>query len=301
MTGIIRNQLYIGKIVWNKRSYLKDPENEGIVTHLNDKSKHVTSDAPHLRIFDQKLWEDVQEAIGPLRVNRSDTRSNGYLISGTVRCGACGGSYSSADGAPKSPRFGCSSFKERRACSNNRLISVAVLDEAVLSALKEELLDSEFVGIATKEIAKALKRHNSGSGRFRPKLARRLKEIETGRSGLFRLLETGVPPDTIHDRLSDLREEEERISLQMDDIPKTEELAPLEAAEAYRECVANLTRSARLYSGQQNRSLYESPGLIDHVIVYSKSDARGRDVELVGDLALLFGEPILVWDRWLRE
>ncbi len=37
-TGILRNELYVGRIIWNKQNYRKNPETERRTARLNDKS-----------------------------------------------------------------------------------------------------------------------------------------------------------------------------------------------------------------------------------------------------------------------
>ena len=287
MTGIIRNELYIGKIIWNKRSYLKDPENECIVTKLNDKSKYVTADAPHLRIVDQELWDRVQEVIGSQRVNRSYTRSNGYLLSGLMKCGTCGGSYCSAGG--RIPHFGCSSYRVRKSCNNKRLVNLLKLEDAILCTLKLKLLDKVLLDKAVKEMSKEFKRHSRKSNRLRPKLNKRLKEIENGRDGLLRLLEEGVSHNTVKDRLVQLEKEEDNVRSRLVSLPEPAPIEPLDAAAEYRNHVSKLSgASAPSVRATQIEVVTKVRNLIDHVVVYPTDDPYGRDIELVGDLALLF-------------
>src|SRR5882672_10399430 len=58
--GILHNELYIGRMVWNRQRFLKDPDTGKRVTRLNPESEWVISDVPHLRIIDDELWTGVQ-------------------------------------------------------------------------------------------------------------------------------------------------------------------------------------------------------------------------------------------------
>ncbi len=59
-TGILHNELYIGRLVWNKLRYLKDPDSGKRVSRPNPESEWVISQVPALRIVDDELWQAVQ-------------------------------------------------------------------------------------------------------------------------------------------------------------------------------------------------------------------------------------------------
>jgi hypothetical protein len=56
-TGILNNQLYIGRLIWNRLRYIKDPATGRRVSRLNPESSWIIVDTPELRLIDQDLWE----------------------------------------------------------------------------------------------------------------------------------------------------------------------------------------------------------------------------------------------------
>jgi site-specific DNA recombinase len=56
-TGIINNELYIGRLVWNRQRYLKDPSTGRRVSRLNPESAWIVTEVPELRILDGALWQ----------------------------------------------------------------------------------------------------------------------------------------------------------------------------------------------------------------------------------------------------
>lgn len=54
-TGLINNELYIGKLVWNRLRYIKDPATGRRVSRLNSRDKWITTEVPELRIVDDEL------------------------------------------------------------------------------------------------------------------------------------------------------------------------------------------------------------------------------------------------------
>lgn len=91
--GILQNEIYIGQIVWNKVSMVKDPTTGKRLSRPNQASKHKRAAAPHLRIIDDETWAAVRAKrrgiVKPTmhRVPR--------LLSGLLRCPVCGGGMGS--------------------------------------------------------------------------------------------------------------------------------------------------------------------------------------------------------------
>ncbi|OCX25984.1 hypothetical protein QU42_36525 (plasmid) [Bradyrhizobium sp. UASWS1016] len=107
--GIINNELYIGRLVWNRQRYLRDPSTGRRVSRMNVESEWIVTEVPELRIIDDELWQAVkarQSEIADKYVNVIETvreaqsnRLNGLhrpksLFSGLIYCDVCGGPYS---------------------------------------------------------------------------------------------------------------------------------------------------------------------------------------------------------------
>ena len=59
-TGILNNELYIGRLVWNRQRFIKDPDTGKRQARLNPEDEWIIEDVPHLRIIDQDLWNRVK-------------------------------------------------------------------------------------------------------------------------------------------------------------------------------------------------------------------------------------------------
>ncbi len=133
-TGLVNNELYIGRLIWNRLRYIKDPSTGKRVSRLNPKSQWIIKDVPELRIVDDELWQSVrarQDEIAEKFANVTEavhkhhkknrlngTRRPKSLLSGLVFCGCCGGPYA-LRGADL---FACSNHISKGACSNSRTI-----------------------------------------------------------------------------------------------------------------------------------------------------------------------------------
>ncbi|XUX13310.1 recombinase family protein (plasmid) [Aminobacter sp. BA135] len=145
-TGIINNELYVGRLVWNRQRYVKDPAIGKRVSRLNLESEWIVTDVPELRIVGDELWQAVkarQSEITDKSVNLttavrahhmrnrlSSARRPKSLLSGLVFCGCCEGPYSlrSVD------RFACSNHTSNGSCPNKRTIVRGELEQRVLAA-----------------------------------------------------------------------------------------------------------------------------------------------------------------------
>lgn len=56
-TGILNNELYIGRLVWNRQRYIKDPRTGKRVSRINPASELIVTEVPELRIIDDALWQ----------------------------------------------------------------------------------------------------------------------------------------------------------------------------------------------------------------------------------------------------
>ena len=108
--GILNNELYRGRITYNRQRFLKHPETGKRVARPNPEGQWIKIEAAHLRIIDDSLWEAAQTLkarYSSQRGNKRQTRKR--LLSGLVKCGACGGSMTIVN----RERYSCSAKRER--------------------------------------------------------------------------------------------------------------------------------------------------------------------------------------------
>ena len=61
--GLLRNELYIGRMVWRRRVNAKDPVSGARIRRDNQPKGHLVIEVPHLRIIDDELWQRVQQRL----------------------------------------------------------------------------------------------------------------------------------------------------------------------------------------------------------------------------------------------
>ncbi len=285
--GILRNTLYIGRRVWGKTEKIRNPETGRKIIRPQVGNEKLFHEVPNLRIISDSLWEQVQGRM-PNRINGKQRTRTDYLLSGLMKCGECGSSYISMGGG-KYVKFGCSARRERSTCSNRRLISRSLLDNAVLFAIRDRLLDPQCVDPALAAFKSDLQKRLISIETTKPNIERRLRQIAENRRKLLDLLESGVEASVIRDRLLNLDGEERTLKIKLSQAPEPTKFDPEDALERYRSAVANLlsatTEDNYAYAREVMCAIRD---LVDEVVIYPPNDPQGRDVELAGDIEALF-------------
>jgi hypothetical protein len=287
--GVLRNELYVGQLVWNRQRMLKNPDTGRRVTKTNAAGDHMREEVPHLRIVPADVWERVQAIMTAKGGERpQDRRRPRYVFSGLVRCGQCGGSYVSIGG--KYAKLGCSRRRERGDCDNIRAISVRIIEARILAALQDHLLDDGVVAEVMREYVAERRRLKANAERDASRRSRRLAEIQREYDRTVDAIAKGDLPSSAGRKLFAL--EEERTAIEAEAARQSPDVIEFHPAliEKYRRLVADLRTALAARDEESKAEIITSVRtLIDRVVVYPHDDPKGRDLELVGQLAGLMG------------
>jgi site-specific DNA recombinase len=143
-TGILQNELYCGRIIWNRSYRLRDPDTGQRIWRYKPESEWQRSEAPHLRIIGDEVFCETQR----LRALRACPHLRSYgapkrIFSGLLRCGACGAGMSKKDTDRGRPRIICTRMQESRTCSNRRRYYVDEIERIVMRGLRDALGSQE--------------------------------------------------------------------------------------------------------------------------------------------------------------
>ena len=292
-TGLINNELYIGRLIWNRLRYVKNPDTGRRVSRINPPEEWIVAEAPELRIVDDALWRAVKDRQSALaaryatvikatraaRANRLNaTHRPRHLLSDLLECGVCGGSYAMRG----QDRYGCSNHVMNGSCANGRGIARSVLEGRVLAGLKDRLMAPEAAAEAMRAYAEETNRLNRERRASGESDRRELAGIEKKIADIVAAIEDGGYTRALTDRLRELeaRQDElrERLAPARADIPdihpnvadlyrrKVERLAealrdPRERAAA-AEAVRSLIERIVLAPGAMNATLHGDLGTI---------------------------------------
>lgn len=150
-SGILNNELYVGRVVWNRREYRKNPDTEKRVARHNDRDEWVVSKQPELRIISDNLWTAVKKRQMEVEQSFSRTTTNRlkkghrsqYLLSGILECAHCFGPYA----IMARDRYGCTNRQKKLpidhlggiVCTSSKTINRFELEERVVTAVPDNL------------------------------------------------------------------------------------------------------------------------------------------------------------------
>ncbi|MFH1093071.1 MAG: recombinase family protein [Candidatus Omnitrophota bacterium] len=92
---ILKNQIYIGKIVWNKKHYDKNQKTKKHYKYIrNDPSKILIAQGRHKPIIDEEDFAEVQKLLAnKTRTWRPREKNQEYLLTGLITCAKCNHRY----------------------------------------------------------------------------------------------------------------------------------------------------------------------------------------------------------------
>ena len=290
-TGILNNELYVGRLLWNRLRYVKDPETGKRLSRLNPADQWVVQDVAHLRIIDDDLWQKVkarQDATALGKHDKSNTegfwdrRRPRFLLSGLIKCGCCGSTFVKIS----QQHFGCASARNKGTCENKRTIRRDVLEAAVLNGLQLHLMDEELLGVFCEEYTRHLNALRMAESGNRAKDEARLAKIIRELDRMIDAICDGVPAERVKDRMIALEEERAEIEERLKAEPKEDKplLHPSMSAR-YRKAVAEL-RTTLADQSAQHEAVEILRSLIDRIVLHPSSDeASGFVMDIEGDLA----------------
>jgi len=92
---ILKNQIYTGKIVWNKKHYDKNQKTKKHYKYIrNDPSKIIVAQGKHKPIVDEEDFTEVQKLLAnKTRTWRPRVKNKEYLLTGLLTCAKCNHKY----------------------------------------------------------------------------------------------------------------------------------------------------------------------------------------------------------------
>jgi DNA invertase Pin-like site-specific DNA recombinase len=288
-TGILNNELYIGRLVWNRQQFVKDPNTGKRQARLNPETKWIVESVPHLRILDDDLWSLVKERqqVSRSRVMTKDkgvrcerARRPRYLLSGLLRCGACGGGFSKIS----QTHYGCSTARNKGTCDNLLTLRRDVLEAKVLDGLRHQLMHPEMVRTFIDELHRELNRQAAEQDVHRDRAKHDLEKTDREIRRLIEAIKAGIPGAAVKNEMMTLEARRHDLLAQLQAAPPPMPRLHPNLAEVYRRKIANLGEA--LNDEQTRTEAAECiRGLIEQIRLVPE---KGRlSVQLFGELAAL--------------
>ena len=291
-TGVLNNEIYIGKLIWNRQQFVKDPQTGRRQARPNPEADWIITEVPELRIIDEALWDEVKARQQGRKIEQTEReawerRKPRFLLTGLVKCGCCGGGFSTVG----KDRFGCSNSrnKGRSVCQNRTGITRQDLEGRILTILSERLMEPELVKVFAAEYIAERNRlaahHDDDRAAKEKELARVIREQDT----LVNALLSGVPPERIKAKMQQLETRQKQLERELATAPAPAAMLRIHPrmADTWQEriqaLIAGLTEPDR--EGEAREAIR---GLIEKIVATpmpTKGKRSTLDLVLHGDLA----------------
>ncbi len=267
-TGILNNELYIGKRVWNRQQFLKDPNTGKRVARRNPKDEWIIKDVPDLRIVDDALWQSVKTRQAATRLTMREgivaARRPRYLFSKLTKCASCGGGFtvSSRD------TLRCFNNASRGNCTNSRTITRQELEARVLRAMRERFFETgafeEFCRAFTEELNRLRMEQRARLSTARRDLERVKREMQQ----VVEAIKAGFAPSELKAEMEALQQRKATLLATVEAGDERPPLLHPHMGDVYRAKVQQLAAALEHEDDEQRERARESlRGFIDRIVI----------------------------------
>ncbi len=291
-SGILYNELYVGKMVYNRQTFRKDPDTGKRIPRLNPPSEWRIADHPRLRIINDDLWHRAQG----IKADYKDKPFNAavrtkHLFSGIIKCGQCGGSYT----VYSKTRLKCTTARERgpAACTNGHSVKIETVERRILSALEERLLSDEAFAHFVKTYRAERARLRAEEQAQRAGKEKELKQADARIRRIVTAIGDGTDTPAMRVEIMDLDRRATALRAEMaqsghEARANVIELTPnLEAA--YRVKVATLRETIKADTPDRPTAVAALRGLVNEVKVWAGEKRGETRLELSGSIINILG------------
>ena len=282
-TGILNNELYIGRLVWNRLTYLKDPKTGRRRSRHNPPEKWIVQDVPALRIVDDDLWQAVKARQGSIRASDRvanaratrfwERRRSRHLLSGLVRCQECGSRYA----AVGRDYLACSAARGSGTCSNRQSIRRAALEALILDGLRQRLMAPELVEEFIRAFQKEINLQRREDDALRDAKRRELADVKRKLDGLIEAIAEGLRAPGLQQRLDELEARRTEIEQSLAASPTAPVRLHPNLAQVYRRQVEQLQHALN-HPEIRDEAMQVLRGLIEQVSIGpAENGSRNRD------------------------
>lgn len=288
-TGILNNELYIGQLVWNRQHFIKNPDTGKRVTRMNPKSAWIRVDIPNLRIVLQELWDKAKA-----RQKSLDKKTQGenapwkqrrprYLLSGLLTCGICKGGYSKIS----KEHYGCSAArnKGKAVCSNMKSIRRDVVENSVLGALQDHLMDPALVEVFCAEYTKHKNELHKTRNADLNRAQNELKTLDKSKQRIIEAIKVGMPPSEFKDEMDSIIVRRKALEQAIGN--KSECDQPIfhpSMAKHYHKQVEALRRILNQEDGK-DEAIELLRSLVEKIVLTPEQGRKNLKIDLYGSLA----------------
>lgn len=202
--SILTGTVYMGEKLFNQRNWRTgEKKDEDEIVRI-----------PVEPIVSAEVFELVREKLSSRSPKKSHPRrlSSPHLLTGVLRCGECGAAMTMATGKSNTYfYYRCTTrTKKHLDLCSSKMVPMAKLDSAVLSALADKVFTPERVGVLIRELKSRMRGDNNISI---DNLIKQSDMVQFKLNNLYRSIEDGIQVDgLLKQRLEQLKQQEVDLS-----------------------------------------------------------------------------------------
>lgn len=288
-SGILQNTLYDGRFTWNRQRFTKNPDTGTRVSRLNPMASWVEQAAPDLRIVDPETFARAQSE----KKRRGGSHASPavkprHLLSGLIKCGHCGSSYTVA-GSDKVGKFmRCSRMRETGTCDNTTLIRMDRLEARVIEAMEKQLAAPDVVAAYVRAHHRMAKEHLGQASQVKRQLQKELAGVEAECRNIVDAIAKSKAARSLAERLDQLEERRLALEARLEAVQAPPVAFHPQAAENYRRKVADLKALlAKAEPAFRQEGMARLRELVEKIVIHPTGRRRPPDVEIHGQIAAL--------------
>ena len=208
-TGILNNELYVGRVIYGRHEYVRDPDTGKRQGRPLPQDQWIVQEVPEFEIVEYQLWDTVQKRRHAGHDRRSSPSSYTPLpLTGRVRCGICDGAMTIV----KPRRYACHAHTKLGLCDNPRGADATRLENSVCGLLAKAIAQHEGASdLLHQAVSHSRTRHDRLTAEIdnrKARIARLLEGLEAGRHSI-----------AAHNRIVELEKETSSLELELDALP----------------------------------------------------------------------------------
>ena len=282
--GILHNELYVGRMVWNRQRWLVDPATGTRVSRMNPKDEWITRDVPKLRILSDAVWDAARTRGAEVTARylksggRPVTLRNQYLLSGLLKCGECGAGYVMHSNG----RLACHAHKKCGTCTNNQTIERGEVEQRIMAALQHKLVTkerfAEFCRTFTEETNKLRAAQGANVDNAR-------RELERVRTALEMQMQMALQGYDCKDAYNANKVKERTLVSELENVREAKPLLHPKMADVFQKAITELAQALVAKKVVDRATTDHLRALIQEVKLTPNKKTGKPDVLLVGDVA----------------
>ena len=312
---MLLNEKYRGVHTWNRTKTVINPNTGRKEHHPRPPSDWDRVEVPEWRIVSEELWnakcaeysrrreKGIAQSIGGS--NRTEA-SRGYIFSGLLRCALCEKAITIVQCGKATVRYGCSSHAHDGKCPNNRTILQRRLQDELIKALSNNLLDPDLQREMSKEFHVQLRTAWEDRVRSSNQLAGRRKELMERRTSVHEqaqrfvdAIASGARTSFVDERLNSLQDELKTLDHLL--AIKSQDTGKCPSAEMVEDYLTRkATNLAAVLNGDPITAKLEMCKRVTFLTLMPIQTPKGLFFEVEGDIRLFAGTDDAVLDTTMR-